>query len=161
LKIDPRVLTLLPPAVVKTQRSLPVSFINNRLTLAMTDPNNLTAFDDVRRILRGVMIEPVAVAEEDFKRFLAGPYADAVAKQEAAQRAADTTPGAEKRAAEHRDIERRERPAPKVDVAATLDLLQSEVIRELQVTDDQQAVVETKQDLMTASEDAPIVKLAN
>ena len=43
----------------------------------------------------------------------------------------------------------------------TMDLLQSEIIRELQVTEDQSATAETKQDLMIASEDAPIVKLAN
>jgi type II secretion system (T2SS) protein E len=32
---------------------VPIAFINNRLTLAMTDPNNIAAFDDVRRILKG------------------------------------------------------------------------------------------------------------
>jgi type II secretory ATPase GspE/PulE/Tfp pilus assembly ATPase PilB-like protein len=35
---------------------VPISFINNRLTLAMTDPNNIIAFDDIRRVLKGVMI---------------------------------------------------------------------------------------------------------
>ncbi len=43
-----------------------------------------------------------------------------------------------------------------------MDLLQSEIIRELQVTEDQsRPAAETKQDLMNASEDAPIVRLAN
>ena len=151
LRIDPRVVTLLPPALVNAHRCVPISFVNNRLTLAMTDPNNIVAFDDVRRVLRGVTIEPAAVAEEDFKRFLAGAYAEAIARQEAAPKTADAV----------QKPERRDRPAPKVDVAATLDLLQSEVIRELQVTDDLEAAAESKQDLMTASEDAPIVKLAN
>jgi len=44
-----------------------LAFINNRLTLAMTDPNNIVAFDDVRRMLKGVMIEPAAVTDDDFK----------------------------------------------------------------------------------------------
>jgi type IV pilus assembly protein PilB len=154
LKIDPRVLTLLPAALINKNRCVPIAFINNRLTLAMTDPNNLLALDDVRRILKGVMIEPAAVTEDDFKRFIATTYAPATVqapvRPELVAAPAVSAP-APKRA---------ERPKPKEDLAATMDLLQSEVIRELQISDDQ-AVVETKQDLMTASQDAPIVKLAN
>ncbi len=36
----------------------------------MTNPNNLVAFDDVRRAIKGVMIEPAIVTEDDFKRFM-------------------------------------------------------------------------------------------
>ena len=152
LKIDPRVLTLLPQPLVNAHRCVPISFINNRLTLAMTDPGNIVAFDDVRRILKGVMIEPAAVSEDDFKRFMSTVYAEAVARQ-------DTPPRPQEGAS---PAKRADRPAPKADLAATMDLLQSEIIRELQVTDDQAATaVETKQDLMSASEDAPIIRLAN
>src|SRR5205823_2325649 len=43
-----------------------------------------------------------------------------------------------------------------------VDLLQSDLIRELQLAADaQDQAGETKQDLMSASEDAPIIKLAN
>jgi type IV pilus assembly protein PilB len=150
LKIDPRVLTLLPQSLVTTHKCVPIGFINNRLTLAMTDPNNIVAFDDVRRILKGVMIEPAAVTEDDFKRFMASAYAEVIGRTDIVKKVAERPAP--------------ERPAPAgVDLAATLDLLQSEVIRELQVTDDQDAVAagETKQDLMNASIDAPIVKLAN
>jgi type IV pilus assembly protein PilB len=146
LKMDPRVLTLLPAALVNAHKCVPVAYYNNRLTLAMTDPNNLVAFDDVRRILKGVMIEPAAVAEEDFKRFMATTYAEAAAKAEAAASAP----------------RRAERPAAKPEVAAAVDLLQSDMIRELQLTEDQASTaVETKQDLMSASQDAPIIRLAN
>ena len=41
LKIDPRVLTLMPAPLVQQHRCMPISFVNNRLTLAMTDPNNI------------------------------------------------------------------------------------------------------------------------
>ena len=151
IKIDPRVLTLLPQALVNTHRCVPIAFVNNRLTLAMTDPNNIVAFDDVRRILRGVMIEPAAVAEEDFKRFVATTYAEALAKLEAPQ------PSAQGPASKRPDA----RAASKPDLAATVDLLQSDIIRELQLSEDQSAAAETKQDLMSASEDAPIIKLSN
>ena len=154
LKIDPRVLTLLPQPLVNAHRCVPISFINNRLTLAMTDPNNIVAFDDVRRILKGVMIEPAAVSEEDFRRFMSTTYADAIARQQEALPKPTEGVVPAKRPAE--------KSAPKVDLAATMDLLQSEIIRELQVTEDQAATAaETKQDLMSASEDAPIIRLAN
>jgi type IV pilus assembly protein PilB len=142
LKIDPRVLTLLPAPLINTHHCVPIAFINNRLTLAMTDPNNIVAFDDVRRVLKGVMIEPAAVTEDDFKRFMATTYAEAMAAPAPAAR-------------------RPERPPAKTDLAATVDLLQSDMIRELQLTEDEAAATETKQDLMSASEDAPIIRLAN
>ena len=76
-------------AAVARQRStscVPIAFCNNRLTLAMTNPNNIVAFDDVRRILKGVMIEPVVVTEDDFRRFMATTYAQLMAKQEPRRR---------------------------------------------------------------------------
>ena len=155
LKIDPRVLTLLPAPLVNAHKCIPVSFCNNRLTLAMTDPNNIVAFDDVRRILKGVMIEPAAVAEEDFKRFMSTTYADAMAALAKAAEAAQPpgTPAPPKRPA----------PPPKPDAQSTIDLLQSDMLRELQMTEDDAATtaVVTPQDLMSASEDAPIIRLAN
>src|SRR5688572_8155502 len=150
LKIDPRVLTLLPTPLVNTHRCIPISFMNNRLTLAMTDPNNIVALDDVRRVLRGVMIEPAAVTEDDFKRFIATTYAEVIARAESALQG----PAA--------GAKRPDRPPPKTDLATAVDLLQSDMIRELQLTEDvSAAAVETKQDLMSASEDAPIIRLAN
>jgi type IV pilus assembly protein PilB len=142
LKIDPRVLGLLPPPLVNEHRVLPISFCNNRLTLAMTNPNNVVAFDDVRRILKGVMIEPVVVAEEDFRRFLATSYASQVKSEATAARPAG-------------------RAAAQPTLATTIDLLQSDLIRELQLTEEAEPAAESKQDLMSASEDAPIIRLAN
>ena len=150
LKIDPRVFTLIPAVLVNTHKCVPIAFVNNRLTLAMTDPGNIVAIDDIRRVLKGVMIEPVIVTEEDFKRFIATTYAETIAKTDAASK----------------KPQRPERTAAKSDPAATMDLLQSDIIRELQVTDEQgdasaDVSSETKQDLMSASQDAPIVRLAN
>jgi len=149
VKIDPRVVALLPQALVNAHHVLPISFCNNRLTLAMTNPTNLYAFDDVRRVLKGVMIEPAIVAEDDFRRFMSTTYPQLVAKSEV------TPPRPVPSAA------RRPAPDPKQGQAG-VDLLQSDLIRELQLAADAQDVVaETKQDLMSASEDAPIIRLAN
>ena len=65
VRVDPRVLSLLPPSVVNEHKVVPIAFCNNRLTLAMTNPNNVVALDEVRRVIKGVMIEPVIVSVED------------------------------------------------------------------------------------------------
>ena len=150
-RIDPRVLVLLPSTLVNEHKALPIAFCNNRLTLAMVNPNNVVAFDDVRRILKGVMIEPVVVTEEDLRRFLATTYAQLTAKPDAP---APGKPAAKPAAAA---------PDAKADVAATIDLLQSDLVRELQLAADaeESLAAESKQDLMSASEDAPIIRLAN
>ena len=142
VKIDPRVLRLLPQPLVNEHKVVPISFANNRLTLAMTNPSNVVAFDDVRRVIKGVLIEPAVVTDDDFKRFMSSTYAQLIAQDEAAlpqppRPAAPRSPGA-------------------------VDLLESDLIRELQLAaDTEEQKTETKQDLMSASEDAPIIKLAN
>ena len=147
LKVDPLVLTLLPQSVLTEHHVLPVAFCNNRLTLAMTNPNNVVAFDDVRRILKGVMIEPAAIAEDDFKRFMSTTYEETVVKPAEQQKPPPKRAPASS--------------AAKSDLATTVDLLQSDIIRELQLADDHTEAIESKQDLMIASEDAPIIRLAN
>jgi type IV pilus assembly protein PilB len=148
VKADPRVLTLLPQALVNQHHVVPIAFCNNRLTLAMTNPNNIVAFDDVRRIVKGVLIEPVVVTDDDFKRFMTTTYAQAV-KTETPAPAAKPSP-------------RPPRAEARGAATTTVDLLQSDIIRELQLAADADtAEADTKQDLMSASEDAPIIRLAN
>jgi type IV pilus assembly protein PilB len=150
VKVDARVLTVLPAALVTQHKVLPISFCNNRLSLAMTNPNNVIAFDDVRRIIKGVLIEPVAITEEDFQRFVRSQqYTDAVkANGSNGSSSAAVRPAAKTES----------KPAVPV---LSVDLLQSDMIRELQMAEDTQAIAETKQDLMNASEDAPIIRIAN
>src|SRR3954464_10346272 len=64
---DPRVVGLIPQSVVQLHKVLPISFINNAVTPAMRNPSNLVAFDDVRRYIKGVIIEPVVCTEDDFR----------------------------------------------------------------------------------------------
>jgi type IV pilus assembly protein PilB len=147
VQVDPRVLSLLPQSVINHHKAIPIAYANNRLTLAMTNPNDIVAFDDVRRVIKGVMIEPAVVTAEDFHRFMATTYVQAMTKPEAA-------------AAPRRDA--RAAVAAAGPNAATLDLLQSDIIRELQLAEDEQPTEEdSKQSLMIASEDAPIIRLAN
>ena len=154
VKVDPRVLRLLPQAIVHEHKVVPISFANNRLTLAMTNPSNVVAFDDVRRVIKGVLIEPAVVTEEDFKRFMTTTYAQLMSQDN--DGAAATSKPAPARAPGA--------PAAGAKPAALagVDLLESDLIRELQLAaDTDEPKAETKQDLMSASEDAPIIKLAN
>jgi type IV pilus assembly protein PilB len=153
VKIDPRVLKLLPQALIAEHKVVPISFANNRLTLAMTNPSNVVAFDDVRRVIKGVLIEPAVVTEEDFKRFMASSYSQ-LAAQDGDGAAAGQKPAPGRQA----NGPAAARPA----AAPAVDLLESDLIRELQLAaDTEEPKAETKQDLMSASEDAPIIKLAN
>jgi type IV pilus assembly protein PilB len=149
VQIDPRVLSLLPASFVTAHKAVPIAFCNNRLTLAMTNPNDIVAFDDVRRVLKGVMIEPVIVTDDDLRRFMATTYSQLAARGEAgvARPSGKTAvPAAD----------------AKSGPSAVVDLLQSDLVRELQLAADaNESAAETKQDLMTASEDAPIIRLAN
>src|ERR1051325_3342622 len=71
---DPRVVGLIPQSVVQLHKVVPIAFVNNSLTLAMVNPSNLVAFDDVRRYVKGVIIEPVVCTEDDFRKFMESVY---------------------------------------------------------------------------------------
>jgi type IV pilus assembly protein PilB len=152
VKVDPRVLRLLPQALVNEHNVVPISFVNNRMTLAMTNPSNVVAFDDVRRVIKGVLIEPVVVTEVDFKRFMSSTYPQLIAQDDAwlhPQKPLTSRPTGSA-------------PVTKPGTAPAVDLLESDLIRELQLAaDTEEQKTESKQDLMSASEDAPIIKLAN
>jgi len=75
-KFDPRVVGLLPQTLCLLHKVVPVSYINNSVTLAMVNPSNLVAFDDVRRWIKGVIIEPQVCTEEDFKKLMDTIYPD-------------------------------------------------------------------------------------
>ena len=159
VQIDKRILDLLPHSMMLQHKILPVSFANNRLSLGMTNPNNILALDDVRRVIKGVLIEPVVVAEDDFRKFMATTYAEHARKKDAeASAAANATAGVSVSSA----------PAKTAPVVAAVmptmdaDLLASEIIKDIQLTEDTNAqLTENKQDLMNASEDAPIIRLGN
>lgn len=50
----------------------------------MTNPSNVVAFDDVRRVIKGVLIEPAVVTEDGFKRFMT-TYSQLVADEAASE----------------------------------------------------------------------------
>jgi type IV pilus assembly protein PilB len=144
MQFDARVLELLPQPMILQHKVIPVGFANNRLSLAMVNPNNLIALDDVRRIVKGVMIEPVVTSEEDFRRFMSTTFPELLKKEEERKAQAKDKP----------DIAGAETPE------AVLESLQSEALASLEVDESQQSK-ESVTDLSKSAEDAPIVRLAN
>ncbi|MGZ4790049.1 MAG: ATPase, T2SS/T4P/T4SS family, partial [Terriglobales bacterium] len=156
MQFDARVLALLPQQLMMQHRVIPVAFINNRLSLAMVNPNNIIALDDIRRIIKGVMIEPVVTTEDDFKKFMSTTYAQLMKKDVPPELAA---PGAV--AGMNGGATAPATAVIPVTANSMLDL-QSDLIRDLQMSEDTSATTtDDKQDLMSASEDAPIIRLAN
>src|ERR671923_1256191 len=75
-KFDSRVVGLLPQSLCQLHKLVPIAYVNNAVTLAMVNPSNLLAFDDVRRYIKGAIIEPQVCTDEDFKKFMDTVYPD-------------------------------------------------------------------------------------
>jgi type IV pilus assembly protein PilB len=70
-KVPPEVLKLIPENLMRQHMIIPVALTNNRLTLAMVDPQNLIAVDDVRFMLKGVTVQHFNSDPDQPARFVA------------------------------------------------------------------------------------------
>jgi type IV pilus assembly protein PilB len=71
--IDPTVISLIPQEVAQKHSVLPLSRVGATLTLAMVDPTNVFAMDDVK-FMTGLNVEPVVVAEGSVQQAIAKYY---------------------------------------------------------------------------------------
>src|SRR6185295_5953878 len=71
--IDPSVISLIPQEVAQKHSVLPLSRVGATLTLAMVDPTNVFAIDDVK-FMTGLNVEPVVVAEGSVQQAIAKYY---------------------------------------------------------------------------------------
>ncbi len=159
LQFDPRVIRLLPQAMMEQHRVLPIAFSNNRLTLAMVNPNNLVALDEVHRVIQGVIIEPAVTSEDDFKRFMTTSYAELVRKEEESG-APDQPWAAASSTGERRSLERESQFAQEDLTESILKSLQTGTQRSPEVVilaESQESVT----DLSPVAGDASIVRTAN
>lgn len=134
LKLDREVVRLLPEQTIRTYKVLPIAYARNTLSLAMVNPNNLLAIDEVRKFVRGVAIEPLVVSEEDLTRFLKNEYADI---------AGDENLGSS---------------ASKDSFARTVDALQWDILKDMEPDDDGDVGAADLEHEATA---APMIRLAN
>jgi len=160
---SPAIVGLLPQSVILLHKIVPVSYTNNSLTLAMVNPTNLVAFDDVRRYVKGATIEPRVCTEEDFRRFMETIYPQIMGL--AAGKREDLDRRNEEARIERRREDRRSSDKKKSSAfdqpMQSLEDLQNEILSGLEVQSDEEEKPQDLIDLATASEDAPVVRLAN
>ena len=65
-KIDPNVIKLIPKKIAKHYQIVPVSRMGNTLVVAMVDPLNVFAIDDIKAIT-GFNMSPIITADRDIK----------------------------------------------------------------------------------------------
>lgn len=131
-KIPPEMLKLIPENLQRQHQIIPVALANNRLTMAMVDPTNLIAIDDVRFMVKGVSVQPVVITEDEFFWFLDQ------ANQQSGVPEADS--------------------GPLMDISSVLGEIASDDDLEVveQKEDNQKAI-----ELERQAEESPIIKLAN
>ena len=163
-QFDSRVIGLLPEQAIRQHKVLPISYAGNRLTLAMVDPNNLLALDDVRRFLKGVMIEPVACSDAEFEKFMLTRYETLMKKEESRQQKAKAdSPAGVSAMAEGKSAEEMEQDISSGgDAQATLSSLEMESLSDIDLEEiETEAPEATATELRNSAEDAPVVRLAN
>jgi type IV pilus assembly protein PilB len=145
--IDESVIRLIPQEVAQKYSVLPLSRVGATLTLAMVDPTNVFAMDDIK-FMTGLNIEPVVVAEASVQQAIAKYYSSSK-EIELAPTAPDVVVQGISGGITHADL-------------ISLDSLDFDT----EATADQVEVLEDNEEidlssLARMSEDAPVVRLVN
>lgn len=128
---DTSCMSLLPEKLMRQHQVVPVVQADNKLTLAMVNPSNLLALDDVRYRLKGISVHPAVCTEDDFQHFMETVYAAQRKNEEDLRQSGDTS------------ILSEEVDLGELDIAQDLN----EEINDL--------------DLARQAQDAPVVRLAS
>jgi type IV pilus assembly protein PilB len=149
-QIDQSVLRLIPQEVAIKYSVLPLSRVGATLTLAMVDPTNVFAMDDIK-FMTGLNVEPVVVAEASVQHAIGKYYGTSreielasVAAEEALAEASKANGGIT-----HADLV----SLDSIDFASTPS------DEDVQVLEDNEEIDLTT--LSRMSEDAPVVRLVN
>lgn len=125
-------LELLPEKVMRQHQVVPINQEENKLTIAMVNPNNLLALDDIKYRLRGITVAPVVCTEDDFQHFMETVYA-----------------------------KRQEELSDQMEEAQDETFIESEVdLSDITIMQEYQDEVNDL-DLAKQAQDAPIIQLAN
>ena len=147
--IDESVLRLIPQEVAQKYSVLPLSRVGATLTLAMVDPTNVFAMDDVK-FMTGLNVEPVVVAE--------GSIQHAISKYYGSSREIELAPVAVDEA-----VYEAASPNGRITQAdlVSLDSIDFDNDRagDVEVLEDNEEIDLTT--LSRMSEDAPVVRLVN
>ncbi|OLC28310.1 MAG: type II secretion system protein GspE [Armatimonadetes bacterium 13_1_40CM_64_14] len=89
IEIDPDVVKAIPQHIAHRHKVLAIEKTKRKLKLAIADPLNVVAFDDVR-LVTGLELEQVVAAEEDIMAAISRYYTGGVDLEEAMRQAATT-----------------------------------------------------------------------
>src|SRR6202171_1390666 len=146
--IDDSVLRLIPQEVAQKYSVLPLSRVGATLTLAMVDPTNVFAMDDIK-FMTGLNVEPVVVAEASVQAAVAKYYSTS-REIELATVAPDlAVESSNGNGFSHADL-------VSLD---SLDFDQESLASEVEVFEDNEEI--DLSSLTRMSEDAPVVRLVN
>jgi type IV pilus assembly protein PilB len=118
-EVDASVIKLIPQDTAIRYQIVPLSRVGSTLTIAMTDPTNVFAMDDIK-FMTGFNVEPVVASEtaiaEAISKFYgeveSGEELDKVMKDLSAEEAADLELAAEEQETNLADLERAAEEAP-------------------------------------------------
>ena len=66
-KIDPNIVKLLPERILHKHNLVPISKLGDNITVAMSDPTDILAIDDIKAVVRDAHIDIVVASESDVK----------------------------------------------------------------------------------------------
>ena len=151
ITIPPEVIASVPDSIAVNHCLMPVFIKDKKLTVAMADPLNVFAMDDVK-MMTGFEVEPAIASEADIKAMHKKYYGDNAGHKTASSKAVD----AKKPKAAAKVVEE----APPIDMDQLLTSMGSE--------DGDLEVVEGENDdeidiasLEAAGEDAPVIRVVN
>ncbi|HEX2457882.1 MAG TPA: type IV-A pilus assembly ATPase PilB [Vicinamibacterales bacterium] len=143
-EIDASVIKLIPSETVQKYQIIPLSRAGATLTIAITDPTNVFAMDDIK-FMTGYNVEPVVASEtavvEAIQRYYSAPTAPKAEKK---------NPGA---------------PEANLNSAATLEMV-SKALEDVAIADDDVELLEEMEQIDVASlerqsGEAPVIRLVN
>lgn len=138
LKHDEAIMACVPEHLARRNKILPTSYVNGKITLAVVDARNVTAIDEIKRVVQQkypkVFFDLVVVNEDDFLKFMDSEYKSLV-------HAGDET----------LDIE---------SFVDSMDHIQSDILKEFALDEggDEDLGIP---DIEKEAEGAPIIKLTN
>ena len=149
-EIDPAIVKLIPAETVQKYQIVPLSRSGATLTIAMTDPTNVFAMDDIK-FMTGYNVEPVVASETAVTEAIRRYYPAG--------------------AAAPRVVEKKERKvvaqqAANLNNAATLDMVTKALEESAQVLDDDVQLLEEIEQIDVSSlekqgGEAPVIRLVN
>src|ERR1700690_3322030 len=80
-EVDPAVIKLVPQETAIRYQIVPLSRVGSTLTIAMTDPTNVFAMDDIK-FMTGFNVEPVVASESSIHEAISKFYGDVESVEE-------------------------------------------------------------------------------